>query len=111
VGGYVGQKRKHFSWRFTVDFVGGQLTALGKSAKVEAAITASRGTIELALAQPQVEIRGYRALFDLRPTDDGVEPIDLRLFLRVGHEALTETWVYQWTPPPAAERKRWLARA
>ncbi len=63
---------------------------------------------ELALARPQVEIHGYRALFDLRPTDDGVEPIDLRLYLRLGHEALTETWGYHWTPPPTGERSRWL---
>ena len=109
VGGTVGQKRKYFSWRFIIDFVGGQLAALGKSAKVEAVATASRGAIELALAVPQVEIRGYRAWLDLRPTDDSVEPIDLRLYLRLGHEALTETWVYQWTPPPEAERSRWLS--
>jgi len=32
--------------------------------------------------------------------DASPEPIDLRLFLRdaKGH-ALTETWLYQWTPP------------
>jgi periplasmic glucans biosynthesis protein len=111
VGGTIGQKRKYFSWRFAIDFVGGQLAALGKSAKVEAVVTASRGAIELALAQPQVEIQGYRALFDLRPTDDSVEPIVLRLYLRLGHEALTETWVYQWSPPPVAERRRWLTSA
>jgi glucans biosynthesis protein len=111
LGGSVGRKRKNFSWRFAIDFVGGQLAALGKSAKVEPVVTASRGAIELALAQPQVEIQGYRALFDLRTTDDGVEPIDLRLYLRLGHEALTETWVYQWTPPPASERRRWLSLA
>ena len=69
----------------------------------------SRGAIELAVPRPQVQIQGYRAQFDLRTTDDGVEPIDLRLYLRLGHEALTETWVYQWTPPPAAEQRRWLA--
>jgi periplasmic glucans biosynthesis protein len=111
VGGTVGQKRKYYSWRFTIDFVGGQLAALGKTAKVEAVVTASRGAIELAVARPQVESQGYRAMVDIRPTDDSVEPIDLRLYLRLGHEALTETWVYQWTPPPAAERSRWLSRA
>jgi periplasmic glucans biosynthesis protein len=111
IGGYVGQKRKHFSWRFVIDFVGGQLATLGKKAKVEGVISASRGAIELVLAHPQVESQGYRAVFDLRPADDSVEPIDLRLFLRLGHHALTETWVYQWTPPPAAERGRWLAPA
>jgi glucans biosynthesis protein len=111
VGGHVGQKRKHFLWRFMVDFVGGQLGALGKGAKVEVVVNASRGAIDHAVALPQLEIRGYRVLFDLRPTDDSVEPIDLRLFLRLGHEALTETWVYQWVPPPAAERRRWLPPA
>ena len=85
VGSTVGQKRKHFSWRFTIDFVGGQLATLGKSTKVEVVVTASRGAIELPLAQPQAQIQGYRALFDLRPT--------------------------QWTPPPAAERRQRLTQA
>ena len=111
MGGHVGQKRKFFSWRFTIDFVGGQLAAIAKSARVEAVVTASRGAIELAVARPQAEIQGYRAQFDLRPTDDSVEPIDLRLYLRLGQEALTETWVYQWIAPPPAERKRWLTLA
>ena len=110
VGGTVGQKRKYFSWRFTVDFVGPQFATLGKGAKVDAVASASRGAVEIVLAHPQVEIRGYRAVFDVRPTDDSVEPIDLRLFLRFGHVALTETWVYQWTPPPAAERRRWVVQ-
>jgi glucans biosynthesis protein len=109
IGGHVGQKRKVFSWRFTVDFVGGLLAGLGKRAKVEPVVSASRGVIELAQAYPQLQLNGYRAVFDLRPTDDSVEPIDLRLYLRVGQDALTETWVYQWTPPPAAERRRWMA--
>jgi glucans biosynthesis protein len=108
IGGHAGQKRKHFSWRFAVDFAGGQLTMLNKKAKVEAVVSASRGAIDLAVAHTQVEIRGYRAVFDLRPTDDSIEPIDLRLYLRLGQGALTETWIYQWTPPPPAERKRWI---
>jgi glucans biosynthesis protein len=109
IGGYVGRKRKDFSWRFAVDFVGGQLTTLGKNAKVEVVVSASRSVIDQALAQPQVELNGYRAIVDVRPTDERVEPIDLRLHLRVGRDALTETWLYQWTPPPASERRRWLA--
>jgi glucans biosynthesis protein len=30
--------------------------------------------------------------------DASAEPIDIRLFLRLGEKALTETWLYQWTP-------------
>ena len=33
-----------------------------------------------------------------------VEPISLRLFLRAGGQPLTETWLYEYAPPPPAER-------
>ena len=105
IGGVVGQPRKYFSWRFAVDFTGGKLAALSKEAQVEPVISASRGEIEIASARPQAEINGYRAMFDLKPTDDSTEPIDLRLYLRQGGQPLTETWLYQWTPPPLVERK------
>jgi glucans biosynthesis protein len=42
-------------------------------------------------------VRGYRVTFDLKPTDDSLEPIDLRLYLRANGQPLTETWLYQWT--------------
>jgi len=105
IGGVVGQPRKYFSYRFAVDFSGGELAALSKAAQVEPVISASRGEIEIASARPQVEIGGYRAMFDLKPTDESTEPIDLRLYLRHGRHPLTETWQYQWRPPPLDERK------
>ena len=105
IGGVIGQPRKYFSYRFAVDFTGGELARLAKGARVEPVISASRGKIQITSARPQVEIGGYRAMFDLKPTDASTEPIDLRLYLRHGEEPLTETWLYQWTPPPAAERK------
>jgi periplasmic glucans biosynthesis protein len=105
IGGVIGRKREYYSWRFAVDFVGGELPTLAKDAKVEPVISASRGTIEITSARPLSEIRGYRAMFDLKPTDDSSEPVDLRLFLRLGDQSLTETWIYQWTPPPVADRK------
>lgn len=105
IGGVVGQKRRHFSWRFAVDFAGGELAALSKNQDVEPIITASRGEVEIPSARPQADIRGYRAMFDIKPTDDSIEPIDLRLYLRLHGQPLTETWLYQWTPPPGAERK------
>ena len=104
IGGVVGQKRKYFSWRFAVDFAGGQLATLAKNEAVEPVITASRGKIEIASARPLYEINGIRVMFDLRP-DDGTEPIDLRLFLRLDQQALSETWIYQWTPPAPEDRK------
>jgi periplasmic glucans biosynthesis protein len=99
LGGYVGQKRKYFSWRFVVDFAGGDLSMIGKDIEVEPVITAPRGQIEFPSTRPLDRVRGYRVTFDLKPTDDSLEPIDLRLYLRANGQPLTETWLYQWTPP------------
>lgn len=105
IGGVIGRKREYFSWRFVVDFAGGGLAALGKDAKVEPVITASRGTVEITSARPLAAIGGYRAMFDLKPADDDIEPVNLRLYLSAAGRALTETWLYQWTPPPPARRR------
>ncbi|HTT05232.1 MAG TPA: glucan biosynthesis protein D [Steroidobacteraceae bacterium] len=104
IGGVVGQKRSYFSWRFVVDFVGGDFSMLAPGAEVQAMISASRGQIELVSARPLLQIRGWRAMFDLKPTDSSSEPINLRLFLALGSQPLSETWLYQYTPPPPAQR-------
>jgi glucans biosynthesis protein len=112
IGGVVGRPRTHFSWRFAVDFVGGGLATIGKDVVIEPVIEASRGKVEIASARPQLEIKGCRAMFDLALADDSTEPIDLRMYLRVGVEPMTETWFYQWIPPPPAEReKSWRSPA
>jgi glucans biosynthesis protein len=105
IGGTVGVKRLYYSWHFAVDFAGGELGALARDAPVEAVVSASRGEIEHVTAHFLEEFNGYRALFDVKPTEDSVEPIDLRLYLRVDGRPLTETWIYQWIPPPPKERK------
>jgi glucans biosynthesis protein len=108
IGGTIGQKRQYYSWHFAVDFAGGELGALAKDAPVEAVITTSRGQTEHVTAHYVEEFHGYRALFDVRP-DEGMDPIDMRLYLRIDGRALTETWIYLWTPPSAKERKAALA--
>jgi glucans biosynthesis protein len=40
----------------------------------------------------------WRALFDLAV--DGDAPVDLRLYLKLGDETLSETWLYQYFPQP-----------
>jgi glucans biosynthesis protein len=105
IGGTVGVKRQYYSWHFAVDFAGGELGALARDAPVEAVITTSRGQTEHVTAHYVEEFNGYRALFDVKPTDDLVEPINLRMYLSVDGRPLTETWIYQWTPPSAKERK------
>ncbi len=105
IGGTVGVKRQYYSWHFAVDFAGGELGALAKDAQVEAVISTSRGQTEHVTAHFVEEFHGYRALFDVRPPDDGNEPIDMRLYLRIDGRPLTETWIYQWSPPSLKDRK------
>lgn len=104
IGGIVGQKRTYFSWRFVVDFAGGILAQLNDRADVAPVISASRGKVEITSARPFRELEGWRAMFDLHLTDDSVEPVNLRLFLAQDGQPLTETWLYQYTPPPVEER-------
>ncbi len=104
LGGVIGQPRRYFSRRFAVDFAGGNLATLPRNAGVEAVISASRGRLEIISARPLDAISGWRAMFDLVP-DAGTEPIDLRLYLRLAGKPLSETWLYQYTPPPPTQRQ------
>lgn len=104
IGGVVGQKRTHFSWRFVVDFAGGDLALLGDGARVLPMISASRGRIEIPSARPLLPLQQWRAMFDLALTDDSLEPVNLRLYLFEDGQALSETWFYQYVPPPPDQR-------
>lgn len=105
IGGVVGKKRPYFARRFAVDFAGGDLAMLKARLDLEPVITTSRGEILIPSVRPLHSIKGYRVMFDLKPTDDSVAPIELRLFLRLDGQPLSETWTYQYTPPPLDQRK------
>jgi len=105
IGGIIGRKRTYFSWRFVVDFAGGELPGLGENLKLVPVISASRGRVEITSVRPLRSINGYRAMFDLALTDESMEPVNLRLFLSADGQALSETWLYQYTPPSAVLRK------
>lgn len=96
-GGIPGQKHRVASRKFVVDFAGGPLSRLTGFARVEPVIGVSRGEVRDAGARPLLGTDRWRCSFDL--VSSGVEPIDLRCFLRDRQGvALTETWLYQWTP-------------
>ena len=104
IGGVVGKDRTYFSWRFAVDFAGGNFALLDRRTKVEAVVTSTRGRIETVSARPLDAINGWRAMFDVVPEANSMEPIALRLFLRADGQPLTETWLYEYAPPPLNER-------
>ncbi len=101
IGGNVGQERRYFSRRFVLDFEGDVLGSLAEDAPIEPVVTCSRGRVEFVHARRLPGGNVVRAMFDLVPDHTG-EAIDVRLFLRSGDQALSETWLYQYTPPPEA---------
>jgi periplasmic glucans biosynthesis protein len=82
--------------KFVIDFKGGQLFELKADSEVVPDISITNGEIINPVAQPNPVIEGWRVFFDVRPTGSG--PVEMRCFLKLSSDALTETWSYQWTP-------------
>ena len=95
-GGVPGQPRPKGARKFVVDFEGGPLKEVEKLDKVEPVISTSKGRIDNDYALQVVGTKSWRAFFDLYV--EGEEPVNLRLFLKLGDRTLTETWLYQYLP-------------
>ena len=81
--------------RFLIDFAGGDLSYyMSDPSLVETVATASTGRILRTFLTPNTHIRGFRAGVDVA-VDPG-QSTDLRVFLRAGPKALTETWTFPW---------------
>ncbi len=81
--------------RFLIDFAGGDLSYyMSDPSQVEAIASASNGRILRTFLTPNAHTRGFRAGVDVA-VDSG-QSTDLRVFLRSGSKALTETWTFPW---------------
>ena len=83
-------------FKFVVDFTGGPLMQMQQRYDVTPVVTASRGKIDNAYVIKVVGTDRWRALFDLQV--EGTQPIDLRMYLKLGNKTLSETWLYQYFP-------------
>ncbi len=97
-GGQPGRPRPKGVRKFMVEFKGPPLEALPYGVKPVAVLWASRGTFSYIFTEPVPDdVPGHwRAQFDLTVT--GSDPVELRLYLRDGDKALSETWLYQYHP-------------
>jgi glucans biosynthesis protein len=84
------------SRRFLIDFSGGDLDGLGASQPVQAQISARNGSVRDVTVQRLAENGDWRVSFRLTPRSS--QNVDLRCYLTLYGEALTETWTYLWTP-------------
>ncbi len=89
--------------KFVVEFSGGPLSHLPADAKIEAVLSASRGTFDgIKVERSPGDKNVWRAFFNLH--SEGKEPVELRLYLKQGDEALSETWLYQYLPFESSAR-------
>lgn len=97
-GGIPGQPRpKNPGFRkFVIDFRGGPLTNMAPRYDLTPVVTLSRGQVLNDYVVRIVDTDIWRAVFDVK--FDGGQPLDLRCFLRLGGQTLTETWLYQYFP-------------
>lgn len=97
-GGEPGKPRPSGVRKFVVEFFGGSLAKLPMGTLPEAVVTVSRGeTANVFTEAIPNDIPGsWRAQFDVAA--DGPEPVEIRLYLRLAGEPLSETVLYQYHP-------------
>lgn len=81
--------------RVLVDFAGGDLDGLNERQPVRAEVSASSGEVSAVTVERQPNGL-WRAAFRLKPS--GHRPVDMRCYLTLYGEVLTETWTYLWNP-------------
>ena len=99
-GGRAGTARPKGVRKFVVEFLGAALATLPVDVLPEVVLWASRGDFANVRAEPVPDdVPGHwRAEFDL--TVAGTDPVEMRCFLRRNADVLSETWLYQYHPPP-----------
>jgi glucans biosynthesis protein len=82
--------------RLFIDFAGGDLDSLEAAQPVKPQITTHNGDIDNVSIQRLAENGVWRVSFRVLPKNS--QAMDLRCYLTLYGEALTETWNYLWTP-------------
>jgi len=83
--------------RMLVEFAGGELEGLDGNQPVKAELSADNGQIDALTVQRVPQSDSWRVAFVVTPRPK--KPVvDMRCYLTLYGEVLTETWVYQWAP-------------
>jgi glucans biosynthesis protein len=83
--------------RMLIEFAGGELEGLDSNQPVKAELSADNGQIEALTVQRVPQSGSWRIAFVVTPRPK--KPVvDMRCYLTLYGEVLTETWVYQWAP-------------
>ena len=95
-GGIPGRPRPKGTMKYAIDFRGGRLGEFTRRGDVELVVAAPSGKVEREVVYPVVSTDKWRVTFDF--TAASANPVDLRVYLRRGNDALSETWLCQHLP-------------
>jgi glucans biosynthesis protein len=80
---------------FVLDLIGDRLKSVDPH-NMQGRVTADKGEIKNIVTQPNPATGGWRLSFELSVKDK--TPIELRASLMQGNDAISEVWVYRWSP-------------
>jgi len=95
----MGESRAHYgpgARRVVVRFTGGELDGLDAVQPVKAEASADNGKVDALTVQRIPALNVWEVAFVVTPRL-AKKPVDMKCFLSLYGEVLTETWVYQWT--------------
>jgi glucans biosynthesis protein len=81
---------------FVLDLMGEKLKEATPPEGVRAQVSANKGRIDHVVSQPNSETGGWRLSFQVLPEKEPL--VELRAQLMHNDEALSEVWLYRWTP-------------
>ena len=80
---------------FVLDLIGDKLKSVDPK-KIRGDVTAEKAKLKNIVTQPNPATGGWRLSFELSAKDK--VPVELRAALMQDNEAISEVWVYRWTP-------------
>lgn len=86
--------------QIVIDFEGPRLSVIPANEPPQAVASCSDNAV-IAECQvfPNPFNHSWRVILKLQPKPENKDPVDLRCTLKVGDEAIGETWTYLWSPP------------
>ncbi|HEU5397570.1 MAG TPA: glucan biosynthesis protein, partial [Verrucomicrobiae bacterium] len=91
--------------QFVIDFAGPDLEKLPADTQLQAISNCSTNAVidDCQVLRPcdlpSLKHKRWRVILKMQPKSGNSGPVDLRCTLQRGTNVVTETWVYQWSPP------------
>jgi glucans biosynthesis protein len=80
---------------FVLDLIGEKLKSVDPKA-IRGVVSAENAKVQNIVTQPNPANGGWRLSFELSVKEK--TPIEIRASLMQGNDAISEVWVYRWTP-------------